>query len=97
MSDRLPISDDSILVRWMRVEIGKINDGLVSQRRTLAELLSEDRPVSRTKAGQEHVYDREILEELGEKLPSDMQENLRCRSYLSQITRFLIAAILMIP
>lgn len=77
MSDRLPISDDSILVRWMRVEIGKINDGLVSQRRTLAELLSEDRPVSRTKAGQEHVYDREILEELGEKLPSDMQRKLK--------------------
>ncbi len=77
MSDRHPMSEDSILMRWMRVEIGKINDGIVSERKTLEHLLSEDRPASRTKAGNEHVFDKDVLRELSEKLPADLQNKLK--------------------
>lgn len=77
MSGRYPISDDSILMRWMRVEIGKINEGIVSERKILARLLEEDRPTARTKAGNEHVFDRRVLKEISAKLPADLQDKLR--------------------
>lgn len=76
-SGRIPVSDDSILARWMRVEVGKINDGLVSERKSLAQLLMEERPASRTKSGDEHVFDKDILEELGSKLPTDLHRKLK--------------------
>ncbi|WP_407355120.1 DUF61 family protein [Methanolobus sp. WCC5] len=77
MSGQYPMSDDSILMRWMRVEIGKINESIVSERKPLVRLLEEDRPAARTKAGNEHVFDKEILEELGNKLPSDLHRKLK--------------------
>jgi uncharacterized protein (UPF0216 family) len=77
MSGRIPVSDDSILMRWMRIEVGKLNDGLVSERKSLAQLLTEKRPVSRTKSGEEHVFDKDILEELGSKLPTNLHRKLK--------------------
>lgn len=77
MSDRIPVSDDSILTRWMRVEIGKINDGLVSERKSLAQLLMEEKPASITKVGQEHTFNKDVLKELGNKLPSDLHRKLK--------------------
>ena len=77
MSGRIPASDDSVLMRWMRVEVGKLNDGLVSERKNLAQLLVEEIPASRTKSGDEHVFDKDILEELGNKLPADLHRKLK--------------------
>ncbi|WP_342303806.1 DUF61 family protein [Methanolobus sp. ZRKC5] len=77
MSGRHPIADDSILTRWMRLEIGKINDGIVSERKTLVQLLTEERPESRTKTGKEHIFDTAVLLNLSEKLPPDLHEKLK--------------------
>lgn len=77
MSGRHPITDDSILMRWMKLEIGKINDGIVSERKTLARLLVEERPASRTKTGKEHIFDTAVLLNLSEKLPPDIHEKLK--------------------
>lgn len=77
MSGRYPITDDSILTRWMRLEIGKLNDGIVSERKSLARLLEEKRPASRTKAGEEHAFNIDVLKELKERLPPGMHDKLK--------------------
>ena len=73
---RPDVSDESVMRRWMHLEISRINDGLVADRKTLARLLGEDRPVSMTKAGREHRYDPAVLAELGKKVPREIQEKL---------------------
>ncbi|MBN2110410.1 MAG: DUF61 family protein [Methanosarcinaceae archaeon] len=77
MSGRHPMTDDSIIMRWMRVEMGKINEGIVSERKSLSMLLTEERPASRTKSGKEHVFDKDVLKILHEKMPADMQDKLK--------------------
>lgn len=71
------MTDYSILTRWMRLEMGKLNDGIVSQRKSLAQLLTEKRPVSRTKAGKEYVFDIDVLQNLSEKLPLNLHDKLK--------------------
>ena len=34
--------DESTLMRWMRLEIGKINNGIVTERKRLSHLLGEE-------------------------------------------------------
>ncbi|SFM70441.1 DUF61 family protein [Methanolobus profundi] len=77
MSGRYPIADDPILTRWMRLEMGKLNDGIVSERKSLAQLLTGERPVSRTRSGKEHVFDSSALKELSERLPPDLHDKLK--------------------
>ncbi|MDY0387494.1 MAG: DUF61 family protein [Methanolobus sp.] len=48
----------------MKIEIGKINDSIVSKRKNLALLLSEESLASITRAGKEHIFDRNLLQAL---------------------------------
>lgn len=77
MSGRPNITDDGVFNRWMRLEMGRINDGIVAERRTLQELLATDRPASTTKGGTEYVFDAAVLRRLGEALPPECQRRLR--------------------
>lgn len=78
MSDRrASITDDSIINRWMRMEISKINNGIVTSRKTLSQLLKEDKPSSKTKDGKEYSFKKETINELGKKLPENIQERLK--------------------
>ena len=77
MSGRHPMTDDSIFTRWMRLEMGKLNDGIVSERKSLAKLLTEKRPASRTKSGKEHIFDRSVLQTIGEKIPQGLHGKLK--------------------
>ncbi|WP_319506224.1 DUF61 family protein [uncultured Methanolobus sp.] len=77
MSGKHPMTDDSIFTRWMRLEIGKLNDGIVSECKSLAELLTEEKPASRTKSGKEHTFDRSVLQTMDEKLPLDLHGKLK--------------------
>ena len=52
------ITDESVLVRWMGLEIAKMNEGVVSHRKSLAVLLTEKDPVSVTKKGETYHFDR---------------------------------------
>ena len=77
MSIRPSISEEGVITRWMSLELGKINSTLVADRKRLVHLLKEDRPSSVTKSGKEHLFNKEILEIFGEKLPKEVQERLR--------------------
>jgi len=71
------ITDESVLVRWMGLEIAKMNEGVVSQRKSLAVLLTEKDPVSVTKKGDTYHFDRTVITTLGKGLPEDLQRQLR--------------------
>ncbi|KAF5031467.1 hypothetical protein DSECCO2_627420 [anaerobic digester metagenome] len=61
----------------MRLEIGRINDGIVSERKRLSRLLSEEHPSSITKGGSEYGFNPDTLHRLGEALPGELQRRLR--------------------
>ena len=71
------ITDESVLVRWMGLEIAKMNEGVVSQRKSLAFLLAEKDPVSVTKKGDTYHFDLSVIATLGKALPEDLQRQLR--------------------
>jgi uncharacterized protein (UPF0216 family) len=77
MPERRPPADDTVLMRWMRTEVNKINEGIVTERKSLAQLLQEEKPASRTKTGSEYFFNEEVLRLLKEKLPADLQYELR--------------------
>ncbi|MDD1653115.1 MAG: DUF61 family protein [Methanomicrobiales archaeon] len=77
MDYRPRITEESVLSRWMSLDMGRINQGIVEVRKTLAELLREENPASVTKEGKEYRFRREILVELGRKLPEPIHRRLR--------------------
>jgi len=77
MPVRPSAGDESTLLRWMRLEIGRINDGVVSERKRLSLLLREEHPSSVTKGGTQYDFDRDVLARLGEALPSVLLRRLR--------------------
>ena len=77
MPSRNPMGDDSVLMRWMRTEMNKMNDGIVSERKSLAQLLLEEKPTARTKGGKDHFFDTTTLRNLSEKLPKNLHDKLK--------------------
>jgi len=77
MDGRQGITDESVLSRWMSLEKGRINRGIVEVRMTLAELLTEGTPSSVTKGGKEYRFNRDLLRELGRRLPEPLHRRLR--------------------
>lgn len=77
MDNRPHISDESVMKRWMGLEIRKINESVVAGRKTLSALLSEESPSSLTKGGEEYLFDRDVLVRMGETLPKDIRDRLK--------------------
>ncbi len=77
MPDRPSASDESTLLRWMRLELGRINDGVVAERKRLSRLLREENPSSVTKGGDRYEFDRDVLLRLEQALPGELQRRLR--------------------
>jgi hypothetical protein len=71
------ITEESVLTRWMGMEIARINDGVVAGRKTLALLLAEESPKAGTKGGGEHHFRRETLATLGERLDEETRKALK--------------------
>jgi uncharacterized protein (UPF0216 family) len=69
--------DDRVLQRWLRLEAGRMNDGVAAERPTLAVLLEADRPVSVTRSGDEYRYDPAVLRTLADRLPAGLARRLR--------------------
>ncbi len=63
--------------RWLALEVGRLNEGLVVEKKSLARLLSENPPVCRTRSGEEHRFDRSWLERLASVLSEEETERLR--------------------
>jgi uncharacterized protein (UPF0216 family) len=77
MNDRPSISDEGVMMRWMQLELGRINRGIVTDRKRLSDLLLEERPVSVTKDGKEYRFDKDSLAALASGLPETLQRKLR--------------------
>jgi uncharacterized protein (UPF0216 family) len=63
--------------RWLTLEIGRINDGLVVERKTLRRLLEEPHPSCRTRGGHDVALDRAALERLARVLARHEADQLR--------------------
>jgi hypothetical protein len=60
----------------MAMEIGKINEVLVRDRKSLAAFL-ETTPCSFTKKGEPYRFDRSIITPIGQNLPEELHNRLR--------------------
>lgn len=61
----------------MAHEMGKINDGVVSERKRLSDLVKEPNPSTVTRAGREYAFDREILLDVHDRLPALLRVRLK--------------------
>ena len=71
------LSDESVLRKWMAIEMGRINNGVVAERPRLLTLITSDRPRSVTRGGKEYCYDRDTIYLLDEKLPPGLKAALK--------------------
>jgi len=71
------ITDESVLTRWMGIEVAKMNEGLVQQRERLSVLLVQKEPVAVTKKGDMYHFDPAVIRALGSALPEDLQRKIR--------------------
>jgi uncharacterized protein (UPF0216 family) len=71
------ISDESVLRKWMAIEMGRINDGVVVERPRLSALIKSDRPGAVTRGGKEYRFDAATLRLLDQKLPPGLKEALK--------------------
>jgi len=63
--------------RWIAFELGQINAGLVTGRKSLARLRAETAPSCPTREGEIHAFDREALERLAAVVSAEEAEALR--------------------
>lgn len=70
-------TDESVLTRWMSMEIGKMNEGIVQERKYLSVLLGEAAPRATTKKGEPYYFQKEVIAPLGTKLPRELHARLK--------------------
>ncbi len=63
--------------RWIAFELGRLNAGLVVEKKSLARLRGEAIPACRTREGDEHPFDRVALDRLAAVLTRDEADVLR--------------------
>src|SRR3989449_10615625 len=72
-----PVVAPGSIDRWMSFELGRLNAGLVVEKKSLARLLAEPDPTCRTREGDAHPFDRPALERLASVLNRDEAGKLR--------------------
>jgi uncharacterized protein (UPF0216 family) len=77
MTSRSRITEESVLTRWMGMEIARINDSVVARRRSLADLLAMEDPKAVTRGGGEYHFSQETLATLAGRLPEEIQGTLK--------------------
>jgi len=63
--------------RWISFELGRLNAGLVVEKKTLTRLLAEPEPACRTREGDPHPFDRTALDRYAAVLARDEADGLR--------------------
>jgi len=63
--------------RWVSLELGRLNAGLVVEKKSLARLRGEAQPSCRTREGGEHAFERVALDRLARVLDAGEGEALR--------------------
>lgn len=77
MSGRPSIRDESVLMKWMHLELGRLNGGIVAERKTLEQLMKEESPATVTKTGRDYRFRKDIVRSFGERLPLPFHAKLR--------------------
>ncbi len=77
MPDRSSITDESVMKRWMQMEISRINESIVIERKTLAAVYKEETSSARTKSGKEYPFNRQALKALWDQAPPDIRDRLK--------------------
>jgi uncharacterized protein (UPF0216 family) len=77
MTHRPRITEESVLTRWMGMEIARINDSVVAVRRNLADLLAGENPRAVTRGSSEYHFSRETLSTLASQLPEEIRGSLK--------------------
>ncbi len=63
--------------RWISFELGRVNAGLVVEKKSLTRLLAEPEPECRTREGDPHPFDRAALDRLAAVLSPGEADELR--------------------
>ncbi len=58
------VASPGTIDRWISLELGRINAGLVVERKSLSSLRSETHPACRTREGNPHPFERGALDRL---------------------------------
>lgn len=72
-----PVPDESVLRRWLQLEIGRINEGMVTERKRLSVLLREESPRTITRNDEVYRFDPGVVRVLGDALPRELHARLR--------------------
>jgi len=73
----VPLPDESVLRRWLQLEIGRINEGMVTERKRLSVLRSEESPRTVTRRGDVYRFDPGVIRSLADALPREIHACLR--------------------
>jgi uncharacterized protein (UPF0216 family) len=63
--------------RWISLELGRLNSGLVVEKKTLTRLLGETEPACRTREGDLHRFDPKALAMFASVLTREEADTLR--------------------
>src|SRR5256886_16036376 len=63
--------------RWISLELGRLNSGLVIEKKSLTRLLGEPEPACRTREGDLHPFDPQALARFASVLTRDEADALR--------------------
>jgi len=63
--------------RWISLELGRVNSGLVIEKKSLTRLLGEAEPACRTREGDLHPFDPQALARFASVLTRDQADALR--------------------
>lgn len=63
--------------RWISLELGRVNSGLVVEKKSLTRLLGEKEPACRTREGDLHPFDRQALARFASVLTREEADALR--------------------
>ncbi len=69
--------DDEVLRRWLNLEGGKVNMGLVAQQVALSRLIAMDEPKAAARDGTVHDFDTDAVARLHEMCPILLRHQLR--------------------
>ena len=64
---------ESAMKKWFRFEMGKINSGIVIEKKGLSELAKSDSPKTKTKDGSTYYFNSQVIKKLRMDLPENMQ------------------------
>lgn len=71
------VVEDRVLKKWMALEMGKVQQAIVRAPQPLRRLVNEDEPTAPTRGGEPHVFDKDVLARLAQRLSPLARSSLR--------------------